>query len=306
MGAALLVDHPTGLEVDGLRRALGDRSLKTIPVHITLVPPVNVRETDFPRALAVLRDAASTVSGPFELTLGPPASFLPDNPVCYLTVGGDRSALRSLRTVRDTVFAEPLARKLSWPWVPHVTILDGGESETIEAALSCLGSYKVTATFDRLVLLELGPDRSWRPRADALLGRRVRVAAGGLPVDVTLSRLPDPELSTLIPPGPDQSCVDRLALDRSDSESLMAPVFAAARREGSLCGLAGAWVDTSGPFVAIWVDPGKRRQGIGSTLLGQLEARLRREGWRFERLSAHGPAGFFERRSSWCVADGRT
>lgn len=306
MGVALMVDHPTGLEVAGLRRALGDPSLETIPAHITLVPPVNVKEADLPRALGVLRDAAASVPGPFELKLGPPASFLPDNPVCYLTVGGDQAALRSLRTVRDTVFAEPLERKLSWPWVPHVTILDGGEPDKIRAALSCLGSYKAAAIFDRLVLLELGPGRSWRPRADVLVGRRVRVATGGLPVEITFSRLPDAELPMLEPSGVDPPGADRLALDRAEPDWLVAPVFAAARREGSLCGIAGAWVDRSGPLVTVWVHAAKRRQGIGAMLLGQLESRLRQEGWRFEQLSAVGPGGFFERRSSWCVAAGRT
>ena len=297
---ALLVDYPTGLEVAGMRRALGDPSLETVPAHITLVPPVNVKVADLARALAVMRAAASSVSGPFELTLGPPASFLPDNPVCYLAVGGEPSAVHALRTVRDTVFAEPLARKLSWPWVPHVTILDGGEPEKIGEAVRCLGSYTAKATFDRVVLLELCPDRSWRPRADALLGRRVRVATGGLPVDVTFSRLPDAE-----GPGDWPGCDwpgDWPGFDWPGSEPLTAPVFAAARREGSLCGQAGAWVDSSGPSVAVWVDPPKRRQGIGGTLLAQLEARLRYEGWRYQRLCAHGPPGFFERRSSWCVA----
>lgn len=296
MGVALVVDHPTGLEVAGLRRALGDPSLETAPAHITLVPPVNVKEADFARALAVMREAASSVAGPFELTLGPPASFLPDNPVCYLAVGGEPCALNALRTVRDTVFAEPLERKLSWPWVPHVTILDGGEPGKIAEALRCLGSFAAKATFDRLVLLELGPDRCWRPRADALFGPLVRVATGGLPVDVTFSRLPDADR-------PDVGWPDAgwPGFHRPGSEMLAAPVFAAARREGSLCGRAGAWVDVSGPSVAVWVDPAKRRQGIGAILLAQLEARLRYEGWRFERLCAHGPSGFFERRSSWCV-----
>ena len=307
LGVALLVDNPTGIEVSGLRRALGDANLESLAPHITLVPPINVKETELPRALAVLRDAASSVSGPFELTLGPPSTFLPENPVCYLGVHSEGDALGELRTVRDAVFAEPLSRKLSWPWVPHVTILDGGDPRRIGEAVSCLGSYRVTASFDRLVMLELGADRTWRPRADALLGRRVRVATGGLALDVSFSRLPDAELPTIVPTlgsaGDHRLGADRLGPGWAGAGSLVAPVFVAVRREGSLCGVAGAWVDMSGPFVAVWVDPANRRQGIGATLLGQLEARLRREGWRFERLSAHGPAGFFERRSSWCVAD---
>jgi 2'-5' RNA ligase/GNAT superfamily N-acetyltransferase len=293
---ALLVEGPTGLEVAGLRRALGDPGLEKIPPHITLVPPVNVKQADLPRALGVMREAAASVPGPLELTLGPPASFLPDNPVCYLEVGGDSPALSGLRALRDAVFAGPLQRKLSWPWVPHVTILDGGEPDSISEALSCLSCYRATVSFDRLVLLELGSDRSWKPYADALLGSRVRVAEGGLPVEVIFSRLPDPEALTLDP------YVDRQVWAQRGARSLLAPVFASARREGALCGLACAWVDAYGPFVAVWVDPDQRRQGIGTILLGWLETRLRQEGWRFDCLGAHGPAGFYERRSSWCVA----
>ncbi len=52
-----------------------------MPAHLTLVPPVNVREDRLGEALAVLRRAAAATRS-LTLTLGPPATFLPDNPPC--------------------------------------------------------------------------------------------------------------------------------------------------------------------------------------------------------------------------------
>ena len=92
LGVALLVPPPVAVEVDGLRRALGDPSRRRIPPHLTLVPPVNVREEDLGAALDVLRRAARAVP-PLDLRLGPAATFHPVNPVVYLAVGGAVAAL---------------------------------------------------------------------------------------------------------------------------------------------------------------------------------------------------------------------
>ncbi|MDQ1402032.1 MAG: hypothetical protein QOG03_348, partial [Actinomycetota bacterium] len=70
LGVALLIPNPLAAEIDGLRRALGDGGLDRIPPHLTLVPPVNVREDRLSDALAVLRNAG-TGTRPFILELGP-------------------------------------------------------------------------------------------------------------------------------------------------------------------------------------------------------------------------------------------
>ncbi len=300
------MDGPEGSEIAGLRRGLGDPSLGAIPSHITLVPPVNVRSAEVPDAMAVLRDAASKVDGPIGLTLGPPRTFMPDNPVVYLEVGGEAAALKDLAALRDlaalheAVFIPPLRRKLSWPWVPHVTILDGAEPEAVEAAVRVLGSYVTQVSFERVVILEMGSDRTWAPLADVLFGPRVRVGTGGLAVELTYSRLPDPELAT-VGEWPGLAGSDGATPVGRPGGLLLPPLFLAARREGSLAGAAGAWVDRTGPVVSVWVRQGVRGQGIGATMLAHLESRLRREGWKFAQLAARGPAGFFERCSAWTV-----
>lgn len=167
LGVALLLPADLAAEVDGLRRGLGDGALERIPPHITLVPPVNVREEQLDEAFAVLRRAAATTPR-FLLTLGPPATFLPDNPVVYLQVEGD---LAPLRTLRDAVFVEPLARSLTWAWVPHVTIVDDAAPDRIAAALVVLQDYVVEASFDSVHLLRETPGRIWQPVANALFTR---------------------------------------------------------------------------------------------------------------------------------------
>lgn len=167
LGVALLLPAAIRAEVDGLRRALGDGALGRIPPHLTLVPPVNVREERVDEAFAVLRRAAGATPA-LHLTLGPPATFLPDNPVSYLQVGGD---LDPLRRLRDAVFVEPLARSLTWPWVPHVTLADEAPPERVSAAVVALQDYVVEATFEGVHLMRESPGRIWEPMANALFAR---------------------------------------------------------------------------------------------------------------------------------------
>jgi hypothetical protein len=56
LGVVLLVPDPVRREIDGLRRALGAGSLGRVPAHLTLVPPVNVREDDLEAGLRHLGD----------------------------------------------------------------------------------------------------------------------------------------------------------------------------------------------------------------------------------------------------------
>ena len=197
LGVALLLpDRVTG-EVDALRAALGDPALGRIPAHLTLVPPVNVREDRLDDAFGVLRAAAADAVGPLTLTLGPVATFLPANPVAYLAVGGD---LEGLHALRDRVFREPLDRPLTWPFVPHVTVADDAPVDRIEAAVVALAPYRAEVVLDHVHVLEEGPGRVWTPIADARLGPPPRPGQGGLPVDIEVSAAPPPDAAALLGP----------------------------------------------------------------------------------------------------------
>jgi 2'-5' RNA ligase len=76
LGVVLLVPGPVAVEVDGLRQACGDGALERVASHLTLVPPVNVRDERVRDALDVVRGAAASAR-PVTVTLGPPATFAP-------------------------------------------------------------------------------------------------------------------------------------------------------------------------------------------------------------------------------------
>lgn len=169
LGVVLLVPEPWSVEVDGLRRALGDEALRRIPSHITLVPPINVREEDLPAAFDVLH-GASAACPPLDLVLGPVATFTPVNPVAFLAVSGAPELMARLVGLKDDLHAGPLDRPEDWPYVPHVTVASDLPEERLLAAVAVLADYRAEVAFERATVLAEQPGHVWVPVADAALG----------------------------------------------------------------------------------------------------------------------------------------
>ena len=86
LGVALLVPPRAAAGVDLLRVALGAvGAVRHVAAHVTLVPPVNVAVERLPEVEVLVRCAAAG-HRPFAATLGPPVTFLPANPVLYLSL----------------------------------------------------------------------------------------------------------------------------------------------------------------------------------------------------------------------------
>ncbi len=293
LGVALLLDPPGSLEVDGLRRALGDTALGAVPAHVTLVPPVNVRAEDLGLALQVLRRAASDQSGPIAVELGPVTTFMPASPVLYLAVGGPD--LDRLARLREAVVAGPMLRPDHWPWVPHVTLSDDAPAGRIEAALAALFSYRAAAVFDRVVLLEEREHR-WQPLADACLGRAAVVGRGGLELEIVEGRVLGPDVMAMA------GGAEAAFLAALDTVPAPSSIVLTGRRLGEVVGVATAWQDGEvGGTVEVYVlvEESSRRQGVGRALLQALHASVQRLGWACEGARGYGPEGFFTSASAW-------
>lgn len=242
-----------------MRRALDDGTLGRMPAHLTLVPPVNVREDRLGEALAVVRHAAAATR-PFTVTLGPPATFLPDSPTIYLAVSGDVHALR------DRVFAAPLARPLTWPFVPHVTLADEADPARIAAALRALAGYTVDVTLERVHLLREGPGRVWSPIADATFAKPAVIGRGGIPVEITVTQTLDPEAR---------------ALARRES------LVVTARVDGAVAGYAEGWSRPPAAHLSsLVVDPEQAHLGVADHLLAAFRSEAARRGCENVTLSA--------------------
>jgi 2'-5' RNA ligase len=253
LGVVLLLPAPVAAEVDGLRRAVGDRSVGAVPPHITLVPPVNVAGTAVDAALAAVRDAAAA-SPPLRVVLGAPDTFWPATPVVYLPAHGDAEGVLRLH---DAVATGPWARPTTWPFVPHVTIAQDVAPELIPAAVQVLAAYRGEATLTSVSVLREQLDGSWAVLADAALSGRHVVGRGGLEVVLDAGAALDEEAQRRLAP----------VLRRGP-----APFAVSARREGAVVGAAtGATADVL-YLEQLVVDPAVRGQGVGHHLLRAVEA----------------------------------
>jgi 2'-5' RNA ligase/ribosomal protein S18 acetylase RimI-like enzyme len=279
LGVALLVPPPVDREIDALRKAAGDGSLGRIPAHCTLVPPVNVRDDRMMDALDVVR-AAAAATRPFTVGLGPPATFLPDNPVLQLPVSGD-----DVIALRDRVFREPLARPLTWPFVAHVTIADEMAPDRLSAGVSALADYRAEVTFDRVHVLQERPGRVWEPIADAAFAAPAVIGRGGLEVTITATDEPDLEARAFR-----EREWPLFDVAEFGEVSVATPVALTARHGGAIVGLAvgnerGGVAHLSELIVA----GASRGLGIGSHLLAAFESWAVARGAR--RLSLRTEAG---------------
>ncbi len=159
---ALLIAPPVSFEIDGLRRALGDRQLGRIDPHITIIPPINLHEDDIAEAMAVVQ-AASSGREPFRVTVGPVETFGEESPVRYLAVDPWDEVVALYRRCWTGVFDRPERRSFH----PHVTVdIDGGVTGGPDPALDVLAHYSAEVVLDRVTLLEHVDEpaaRRWEP-----------------------------------------------------------------------------------------------------------------------------------------------
>jgi 2'-5' RNA ligase/ribosomal protein S18 acetylase RimI-like enzyme len=270
LGVALLIPEPLATEINGLRRALGDGALRRIPPHLTLVPPVNVREDRLHDALAVLR-AAAAETPTLTLELGPPATFLPVTPVLYLSLA---SPVDEVRRLRNRVFVEPLARQLTHGFVPHVTLVDEAEPDRIADAQRALAAFEVEATVDRVHLLQEGEGRVWTPIAEARFAPRWVAGRGGIETELTVTTELDPEASAFA-----ASAWSTYSFETYGSDPGRSPVAVTARRAGHAVGVATGEVTGRSAYLArLIVSPDVRSEGVGAHLLVAFEEACRQQG----------------------------
>lgn len=248
--------------------AVGCPSLETQPPHVTLVPPVNVRESDLGEALRVVRGGARQCLGPITLRLGPVTTFAPVSPVVYVGVTGD---VVSLLTLRAALLRGPLQRPAIHPYVPHATLHESASEELLAAAPAALRSFSGTTVADMVTVLEEGADRVWRPIMDVAFGAAVVRGRGGVELHFVRSSMVAPDVADQV--GLDGDAVD--GTDRGDSPRRDRLVIEA-RRDGddgeAVAVAVGLWRDSSFVVQHVAVAPAHRGQGIGSRLADELRA----------------------------------
>lgn len=265
---AMTVAGDAAREIDGLRRALGGSGLGRIDPHVTLVPPVNVREEDLVDVLRLVRGVAA--ADPAEVVLGPARTFAPRTPVVYLEVGGDTARIADLRRRLSQPPLVPGVARPERPFVPHVTIGGRVDRARIAGALAMLDEFRLPVSLATVVLCEqdvAAPRHPWHVIADVALGSGATVGRGGRELVFVGSTILDPETAEWAqatpgeePPGPEK--------DEAAGARFVLVAYAGGRPVGAVVGsVAGATVEVH----RIRLDAGRRGEGIGGQLVAAAE-----------------------------------
>lgn len=185
---ALVPPEPILEPLRALRSLVGAPSVERITPHVTLVPPLNLRRSDA-ELRAHLRDAVRDLR-PFELWLGPGASFAPENPTLHLRVGGDEAATDALVQLRQRLRSDVLDREDRHGFVPHLTLRRGAGSAATAAAAEVLAGRLGPWQVDRIHLLDQVHDErgtAWSVSAEEPFGGPVVVGRGGVELHLRTS-----------------------------------------------------------------------------------------------------------------------
>lgn len=167
IGVAIAIPEPWGGELQACRQAYGDPFASTVPTHITLLPPTAVSDDGLLEIEDHLRAVAEAEEG-FELHLRGTGTFRPVSPVVFIALA---RGISDVERLEERVRSGPLARELSFPFHPHVTVAHDVPEAALDRAFEELSGWEARFAVWGFSLYEHGPDAVWRPQRDYALGR---------------------------------------------------------------------------------------------------------------------------------------
>lgn len=166
IGVAIAIPEPYGGQLQLVRDGYGDQLAGSIPTHITVLPPTEVPADDLDRIEKHLRTIAESEQS-FEIQLRGTGSFQPVSPVVFVSVV---LGIADCERLESRVRSGPLARELTFPYHPHVTIAHDLPVQVLDRAFEEMAGYDVRFGVWGFSLYEHGPDGVWRPQRDFPLG----------------------------------------------------------------------------------------------------------------------------------------
>jgi 2'-5' RNA ligase len=169
IGVAIAIPEPYGRQLQDVRQSFGDPLARSIPTHITLLPPTEVDSEDLENIDKHLRVIAESEQ-PFEIHLRGTGTFHPVSPVVFVSVV---LGISDCERVESRVRSGPLQRELHFPYHPHVTIAHDLPQDVLKRAFDETATYDARFEVWGFSLYEHGGDGLWRPQRDFPLGQHL-------------------------------------------------------------------------------------------------------------------------------------
>ena len=166
IGVAIAIPEPCGSTVKLAREGYGDLQARSIPTHITLLPPVMISPTMLPDIDAHLARAAAKVQ-PFHVSLHGSATFRPVSPVVFLSLNEGIAGCEALEHV---VRSGPLLRRRNFPYHPHVTLVHDIAEQSMDDAFRDFAEYQFAFEASCFTLYQQDEHLIWQRVRDYRLG----------------------------------------------------------------------------------------------------------------------------------------
>jgi 2'-5' RNA ligase len=157
LGIVVPVPEPWAQLLVDWRSKVGDPQASLVPPHVTLLPPTEVDALDRP---AISRHLESVAAGhaPFDMHLLGTGTFTPVSDVVFIAVA---RGIGNCELIANDVRTGPLARDLSFPYHPHVTVAHDVPGDMLELAFSGLADLSAEFRVDAFTEYEQTDGGAW-------------------------------------------------------------------------------------------------------------------------------------------------
>ena len=176
LGVAVEIPEPVGSELREIRERFGDPQARSIPAHITLLPPTTVDDVLLPEIEQHLRTVAAGAEA-FRVRLAGSGSFRPVSPVVFVVIA---EGIAGCERLENRVRSGVLARPVHFAYHPHVTVAHDLAPDVLDQAAKELAGYSAAFAVDRFTLYQ-HQDGSWVPRNEFELGAKRDPQEGSTP-----------------------------------------------------------------------------------------------------------------------------
>jgi 2'-5' RNA ligase len=157
LGIVVPIPEPWAQLFVDWRAKVGDPQAALVPPHVTLLPPTQIAAADRPAITRHLTEVARRHT-PFDMHLAGTGTFRPVSDVVFVAVA---RGIGNCELIANDVRSGPLARSLSFPYHPHVTVAHDVPPDMLELAYSGLADLSAEFRVEAFTEFEQTANGAW-------------------------------------------------------------------------------------------------------------------------------------------------